>query len=316
MSTAALTRAKPESTPSMLGRPKKYRHNEFRNRRPLKRLGFPGTIEEAIEGQTPFVLGWARFYYYAKHTGYLTMDDLIYFGKIGAAKAYVRFRPEEGCQFTTFANYWIRAEIRRNIEIENRSMISISAGATLKRYKKGLNTYLKDEDPKSLNKYSKDVYERLKSGKLTVEEAREWIENRRLEIRNASDMKYLDEAVDSEDPKSMLKGDFIVSDCQVEDPSYHDMLMERIYQKAYSMIYSGTVFKTEKSMIKARIILEHKCFREDCEDGITFQELGELFDVSKQRMEQVHKKLMEALIPKLREDPVIREAASNYFTIE
>ncbi|MDN6028815.1 MAG: hypothetical protein L0I30_06080 [Lacticaseibacillus paracasei] len=59
----------------------------------------------------------------AKHTC-LTYDDLVGYGNEGLMKAIERFDPEMGIQLSTYATFWIKQSIERNL-INDGTMIRL-----------------------------------------------------------------------------------------------------------------------------------------------------------------------------------------------
>jgi len=64
-------------------------------------------------------------YKYIRNGSNLEFMDLIQYGNIGLIEAINRFEVNRGLRFSTYAQYWIWALIKRN-SIKNRSQFSIS----------------------------------------------------------------------------------------------------------------------------------------------------------------------------------------------
>jgi RNA polymerase sigma-32 factor len=80
------------------------------------------------------------------------MDDIVQQGNLGLLKAAARFDPERGCRLSTYAAYWIRAEIR---EYVMRSYRVVRLGTT-KAERRAVRLYRRtgESDPNVLAKHS------------------------------------------------------------------------------------------------------------------------------------------------------------------
>jgi RNA polymerase sigma factor (sigma-70 family) len=74
--------------------------------------------ESLIATNKGLVWKWAR--YYLSPTGYPEADDLYAEGVTGLLYAAARFNPAFGCEFSTYASYWIRERITRAIQTSAR----------------------------------------------------------------------------------------------------------------------------------------------------------------------------------------------------
>ena len=66
-----------------------------------------GLVGRVVTGFLPFL---------RKTGGSLSPEDLMQAGRIGLAKAKERFDPDRGYAFSTFATWWIRAEVKREYD--------------------------------------------------------------------------------------------------------------------------------------------------------------------------------------------------------
>jgi len=60
------------------------------------------------------------------------LDDLVQYGCVGLMKAVAKFDPDRGTRLSTYAGFWIRAEIRAGVVGEHRS-VRLGATATERR---------------------------------------------------------------------------------------------------------------------------------------------------------------------------------------
>ena len=66
-----------------------------------------------------------------RHYG-IPVQDLVASGNMGLMQALQKFDPERGFRFSTYAMFWIRAEIYENI-LNNWSIVKIGTSANQKR---------------------------------------------------------------------------------------------------------------------------------------------------------------------------------------
>lgn len=84
--------------------------------------------DRLVRACLPFVISVA--------TGYrawnVSLEDLVQQGSIGLLKAIEKFDPDRGCRLATYANFWIRAEIRSYVVCNYRA-VRLGATATERR---------------------------------------------------------------------------------------------------------------------------------------------------------------------------------------
>ena len=315
MSSVALTRAKPEKKPSKpIGRPRKYKFDKFRDRadEASVELGFPASMEVARKQFRRRIGQWARFYYNTHPNSRVEFNHLFHFGEIGVMEGYARFDPSLGVQFNTFCDPWIRTTIRNNLYAEVNPIIKSSTKEYYQVLRKGLEAYENGEDPSKLPERLKEVYQKLESGKISVEQFRDKLREMGKRIEKACEPEFLDAPFHSKDD-TLTKKDIVVSPyLAVDDPDDYEVIMNIVRSHAYSLIDSGKIFKSEKVRAKARVVFERRCFKDRADEIPTLKEIGDWLGVSDKRIGQIQKKLMEKLIPRLISDPIIKEAASAY----
>jgi len=314
MSTVALTRAKPEKKPSRSGRYRRYKFDKYRDRadEASAELGFPPTMEAARRQFRKRISQWARFYYNTYPDTRLDFKQLFHFGEIGVMEGYARFDPSMGVQFNTFCDPWIRTTIRINLDAEVNPIVKSSTKEYYKALKKGLDAYENGEDPSKLQKHSREIYQKLESGKISVEDFRHKLRDIRKIIEKACELDFLDEPLFSEDDAATKKDAVVSPYLNVDDTTDYESIFDIVRSHAYSLIDSDELFKRESSRAKARVVFEQRCFRDDDEKKVTLDEIAEWFNVSRQCISQIQDRLEKRLIPRLLSDPVINEAKSAY----
>ncbi len=320
MSNIALTRQKPGKEPSKpIGRPRKYKFDKFQDRKEDAsiELGFPVSREAARNQFKGRIFQWARYYYNTHPDSRLDFGQLLHFGEIGVMEAYARFDASVGVQFNTFCDPWIRTTIRKNLHREIDPVVKTSTKEYYKALKKGFDAYENGQDPSKLSKRCSEVYYRLESGKISVEDFKNMLSKMRKRIERASELESLDMPVYSDDTKETEKDRLVSPYLDVNETSLdYELIMQRVRFRAYSLIASGKPFRTKSTRAKARVVFEQSCFKDEDDKKATFKEIAERFGVSKQSIDQIHKRLMKNLIPRLISDPIIKEAASAYIKEE
>lgn len=81
-----------------------------------------------IEASLPFVIRVAKGY---QRWG-IPLEDLIQQGNLGLLKAAKKFDPSKDCRLITYANYWIRAEIRDYV-VRGYRIVRLGSTATERR---------------------------------------------------------------------------------------------------------------------------------------------------------------------------------------
>ncbi|MGF1467009.1 MAG: RNA polymerase sigma factor RpoD/SigA [Sandaracinaceae bacterium] len=81
-----------------------------------------------IEASLPFVIRVAKGY---RRWG-IPLEDLIQQGNLGLLKAAKKFDPSKDCRLITYANYWIRAEIRDYV-VRSYRIVRLGSTATERR---------------------------------------------------------------------------------------------------------------------------------------------------------------------------------------
>ncbi|MFW5877023.1 MAG: sigma-70 family RNA polymerase sigma factor [Myxococcota bacterium] len=82
------------------------------------REGDPEARRRIVEATLPFVLYVARRY---MRWG-VPFEDLIQQGNVGLLEGVARFDPDRGCRLASYAQFWIRAEIRDYVVRQHRAV--------------------------------------------------------------------------------------------------------------------------------------------------------------------------------------------------
>ena len=189
--------------------------------------------------------------------------DLIQEGNIGLMKAVDRFEYQKGCKFSTYATWWIRQAITRAIADQARTIrIPVHMIETINR----------------VIKTSRRLLQEL-GGKPTPEEIAEKIafplEKVQRVFEIVTEPVSLDTPVGEEDGDGHL-GDF-VADKKVVSPK--DTTMYHSLNEHLQGVLSSLTKKEEK-VLRLRFGLGEKTDH-------TLEEIGHIFDLSRERIRQI-----------------------------
>jgi RNA polymerase sigma-32 factor len=219
---------------------------------------------------------------YDYRQAYKNILDLVQEGNIGLMQAVRKYDPYKGVKLSSYAAWWIRAYILRYI-LNNHRLVKV--GTTQAQRKLFFN--LQKEKAK-LSAMGIEPTSQLIAERLNVPE-RDVIS---MDMRLASGDASLDAPVGTADGRSVARVEILPSgaaraDDTLADAEVGDRFSEKIHE------FGNTLKGKEKKIFEDRLVSE---------DPKTLQTLGDDFGVSRERVRQIEKRLLQKLKAYLRDE--------------
>ena len=222
--------------------------------------------ERLVNGNLRFVVSIAKQF---QGRG-LPLIDLISEGNIGLITAIDKFEPEKGYHFISYAVWWIRQSILKAIGEKSRMIrLPMNKSADLIQILQAKSNL------------EKNGYDDASIEAIAAEcgmDAQDVLEIMQI----ARDVSSLDAPVNSEEDTSF--GDFIESD----DPRPEDVVMDEALKNSVRKIL-GTLSEKERGIITLRFGL-------DDNKALSLKEVGEIYNLTKERIRQIEKKVLNNLL--------------------
>ena len=201
---------------------------------------------------------------------YLNVRDLIQEGNIGLMQAVRKYNPYKGTKFSTYASFWIRAYILKYIR-NNWSLVKVGTTESQKKLFYGLEKEKKRLEAKGILPVPQLLAANLDVSEEDVEDM-----EKRLVMTDVS----LDQPLYEDGGETMM--DMVQADQNIEE-----VVEEREKQK----IASRKIAEFRKGLNERELyIFEHRIMTDE---PVTLQEIGDHFNISRERARQIEKVLSD-----------------------
>jgi RNA polymerase sigma-32 factor len=209
--------------------------------------------------------------------------DLVQESNVGLLEAVQRFDPYKGTKLSTYAAYWIRAYVLKYI-LDNFRIVRLGTTRAQRKLFFRLN-----KEKRKLERQGFDVEPALLAERLDVAEHEVVDMDRRLSQNDLS----LNAPTRLEDSKSEV-GDFLPAPGASAEEQVGDAELHRVFQEQVRA-FADTLDERDRRIIEERVLAEKPR---------TLQELGAEFEVSRERVRQLEKRLVNRLREYLKENLV------------
>ncbi len=209
--------------------------------------------------------------------------DLIQEGNVGLLHGVKRFDPGRGVKLSTYSAYWIRAYILKYL-IDNIRMVRVGGSRAERKLFFRLNRARRELERDGFVPEPK-----LLAEKLDVKESEVVDIERRLA---QSDLSM--DAPARDDGGAASFGDFIAAGDQSAETIVSDADMRDVFRRHIEK-FSEEANERELAILRERILAE---------DPKTLQELGDQFGLTRERVRQLEKQLVDRLREYLKENLV------------
>lgn len=232
----------------------------------LIREGDRVALNKLVKANLRFVVSVAKQY---QNQG-LSLPDLINEGNVGLIKAASRFDETRGFKFISYAVWWIRQGILQALAEQSRIVrLPLNQVGSINKIKK---TISKLEQELNRAPFMEEVAASLETSHSKIDAA----------LRISSRSISIDAPISTDDDTTMV--DFITSD---DTPNTDDLLMQESLNSEIQRSLA-TLTEKERDVINLYygIGLNH---------GLTLDEIGDKFDLTRERVRQIKEKAIRRL---------------------
>jgi RNA polymerase primary sigma factor len=243
----------PEEETTLAQRIKMFNRNPIDSQRALDKL---------VQANLRFVVSVAKQY---QHQG-LSLSDLINEGNLGLIKAAQRFDETKGFKFISYAVWWIRQSILQALAEQGR-LVRLPQNK-IGTYNKANKAYM--------------AFEQEHEREPSTEELAELLEMSETEINNIFQSNTRHTSLDApvHEAEDVAMGDLLEGSDDTDDDVMKDSLRNEIRRVLKSL-----------SPREAEIVNAY--FGLDGENGVTIEQIGQKYDLTKERIRQIKERAIK-----------------------